>query len=288
MKFDNPKSLSESVIARGLDLSESARWRDYTVAIREGYKEKRGHSIPETVVATTATLLQNTYDTISQMNETTRVVNMGSFIDYGFDVITAFVPNLIAHDILSVQPMNARHSTIFYLQYLYGNDKGTIGKGDIMNSPFTGSTGNTHFSDEVVEGEVIGVGTGIETAFTASLGYVPVKPKTATILVEGTPVAEFASASGSVETLSGTGVTACTVNIATGAVSITFSAGVTLNDVITINYRYDMDLTTVGFSQVDLDLRSLSIEAHPRKLRARWLLDAAFELQKMKGELLAA
>ena len=48
-------------------------------------------------------------------------------------------------------------------------------------------------------------------------------------------------------------------------------------------YRYDMDQTTVGFSQVDLDLASVSLEAFPRKLRARWLLDAGFELQKMKG-----
>ena len=44
-----------------------------------------------------------------------------------------------------------------------------------------------------------------------------------------------------------------------------------------------MDQTTVGFSQVDLDLASVSLEAFPRKLRARWLLDAGFELQKMKG-----
>ena len=108
MQFDNTKSLQESVVMRGLNLAESSRWRDYSVAIREGYKEKNGASIPENILATTATLLENTYQYCNRMDETTRVVNMGSFIDYGFDVISATVPNLVAHDIVSVQPIRFR------------------------------------------------------------------------------------------------------------------------------------------------------------------------------------
>lgn len=277
MEFNNMKSLSESVVMRGLQLAESAKWRDYSVAIREGYKEKTGKSIPETVLATTATLLENTFQYCNRMDETTRVVNLGSFVDYGFDVISATVPNLISHDIVSVQPMNAKHGAIFYLQYLYGNNKGNIQQGSVMNSPFTGIEGNTNFSNDRIVGESAGIGDGSKTTFTTSLGYTPLRPNS--IMVKAGSV--IATDNGQGE-LTGAGVTG-TIDYKTGEVSITFTPAPAAETAVIVDYRYDMDLTTVGFSQVDLDLQSVSIEAFPRKLRARWLLDAGFELQKMKG-----
>ena len=287
MKFNNNQTLAESVIMRGLDLSESRRWKDYTVAIREGYKEKHKTSIPDNIIATTATLLENTYQYAARMDETTRAVNLGTFIDYGFDVISATVPNLIAHDIVSVQPMNAKHGAIFYLRYLYGNNKGTITKGTDMNSPFTGINGDSfNFSNDVVDGETVGTGDNSTKSFNTTVAYTPVRPGTSVIYINGTAVAKVSGTSGGVDTLEaigGSGITG-SVNLATGAVTLTASGDAPANDAaITIQYRYDMDQTTVGFSQVDLDLASVSLEAFPRKLRARWLLDAGFELQKMKG-----
>ena len=117
MKLDN-KMLSESVIMRGLDLAESSQWRDYSASIREGYRKKHKSAIPQELLATTATLLENTRKYFSRMDETTRVVNSGSFYDYGFDLISAVVPNLIAPDIVSVQAMEQRFGAIFYLDYV--------------------------------------------------------------------------------------------------------------------------------------------------------------------------
>ena len=285
MKFNNNQTLAESVIMRGLDLSESRRWKDYTVAIREGYKEKNKTSIPDNIIATTATLLENTYQYAARMDETTRAVNLGTFIDYGFDVISATVPNLIAHDIVSVQPMNAKHGAIFYLRYLYGNNKGTIKQGTDMNNPFTGQDGQFNFSNDVIDGETVGTGNGSLTTFSTTLGYTPILSGTTVIYLDGVAVAKVASTSDGVDTLEAIGSSGITgtVNLVTGAVSLTATTPPASDKSIVANYRYDMDQTTVGFSQVDLDLASVSLEAFPRKLRARWLLDAGFELQKMKG-----
>lgn len=285
MKFNNNQTLAESVVMRGLDLSESRRWKDYTVAIREGYKEKNRTSIPDNIIATTATLLENTYQYAARMDETTRAVNLGTFVDYGFDVISATVPNLIAHDIVSVQPMNAKHGAIFYLRYLYGNNKGTITQGTDMNSPFTGVDGATNFSNDVIDGETVGTGDGSTASFSTTLAYTPIRTGSTVIYVDGVAVAQVASTSAGVDTLAAIGSSGITgtVNLSTGAVSLSASPAVALDKTITAHYRYDMDQTTVGFSQVDLDLASISLEAFPRKLRARWLLDAGFELQKMKG-----
>lgn len=285
MKFDNNKSLSESVVMQGLTLAESRRWRDYSSAIREGYKAKHKKSIPENILATTATLLENTYQWANRMDETTRSVNLGSFVDYGFDVISATVPNLIAHDILSVQPMNAKHGAIFYLQYLYGSNKGSIAQGTVMNSPFTGQDSAINFSNDVVEGETVGTGDASKTSFSTNLGFTPVRTGTALIYKDGVLVATVGSTASGIDTLvakDGSGVTG-TVNLETGAVSLTATPAPASGAKLTIRYRYDMERTEVGFSQVDLDLQSISLEAFPRKLRARWLLDAAYELQKIKG-----
>ena len=277
MKFNNNQTLAESVIARGLDLSESKRWKDYSAAIREGYREKNKTSIPDNIIATTATLLENTYQYAARMDETTRAVNLGTFIDYGFDVISATVPNLIAHEIVSVQPMNAKHGAIFYLQYLYGNTKGQIHAGDKMNNPFTGVQGQFNFSNDVIDGESVGTGDASEVNFSTALAYTPLRPNSVVVTAGSIMAADDGHGA-----ISGAGVSG-TIDYATGAISLTFDSAPTLDTPIVAQYRYDMDQTTVGFSQVDLDLASISLEAFPRKLRARWLLDAGFELQKMKG-----
>jgi len=284
MKFDNTKRLQESVLSRGISLSESRRWSPYSKAIREGYKEKNNKPIADNIVATTAMLLENTYQYAARMDETTRTVNLGSFVDYGFEVIAAVVPNLIAHEIVSVQPLNAKFGTIFYLQYLYGSSKGTIAKGDVMNSPFTGTNSNTNFTGETVSGEVLGTGNGVKTEFSTTLAFTPVRTKSAQIVVNDTTpvVLAYVSTTNGVDTYAATGYSA-TVDLATGAVVVTATSAPDSNVSITCTYDYNMDLTDVGFSQVDLDLQSISIEATPRKIRARWLLDAAFELTKMKG-----
>ena len=139
------------------------------------------------------------------MDETTRAVNLGTFIDYGFDVISATVPNLIAHDIVSVQPMNAKHGAIFYLRYLYGNNKGTIKQGTDMNSPFTGQDGQFNFSNDVIDGETVGTGNGSLTTFSTTLGYTPILSGTTVIYLDGVAVAKVASTSDGVDTLAAIG-----------------------------------------------------------------------------------
>lgn len=275
--MDDVKALQESVIERGLVLAESSRWRDHMVALREGYKARYGVSAPEHLVSTTAILLENTHDYISRMDETTRVVNMGNFVDYGFDVITAVVPNLIANDIVSVQPLNAKHGAIFYLNYLYGSDKGRIKAGEVYNSPFEGVKGNTDYTGEHIDGESLGLGDGSKTKFTTSLAYTPVRPGSVSVVADS--VTGFDDGQGNIN---GTGVSG-TINYSTGEISVTFASAPASNTTVEVLYNYNMDLSTVGVPQVDLDLKSVSIEAFPRKIRARWLLDAAFELQKTKG-----
>ena len=286
VKFNEATRLQNSVAKRGQSLAESKRWKPYTYAIREGYKAKNKVDAPEHLVQTTAILLENTYQSLNRMDEVTRQINTGSFIDYGFEVISTVVPNLIANDLVSTQPLEARFGTIFYLDYIYGNDKGSIKQGDIMNSPFTGVTGNTSFSGQEVEGEVLGTGDGTKTTFTTTLMYTPVKSGSAKIMIESEPavVLSFKETANGVDTYTDeAGTTIATVNLTDGSVKVTAAAAPAADVQVVMTYDYDMDQTTQGFSQVNLDLKAISLEAKPRKLRAQWLLDAGYDLQTIKG-----
>ena len=278
--LNETKQFQESVLMHGMELAESRQWRDYTTSIREGYRRKNKKSIPNELLATTAQLLENTRVYATRMDETTRQVNLGNFIDYGFDVISAVVPSLIAPEIMSVQALQAKHGAIFYLQYLYGTNKGGIKAGDVMNSPFTGAANDFNYSNDKIDGEVIGTGDASKTSFNTTLAFLPVYKNTAGIYVDGTLVATAGEVEGDTETLTPVSnsvatVKSATINLETGAVEVTFAAAVATDKQITVEYRYNMDMTTTQFSQVDLDLKSVSIEAFPRKLRARKLVTIA-------------
>ena len=279
------QSLAESTIVHGLQLAESAQWRDYSSNIREGYRRKKKASIPNELLATTVTLMENTSKFLNRMDESTRIVNTGNFLDYGFDLISAVVPNLIAPDIVSVQALMQRHGAIFYLDYLYGSSKGSITAGETLNSPFTGIDSNTNYSNDQISGEVVGTGNGVLDDFSTYLGYTPVRTGTTLVYINGTLVAQVASTAAGVDTLAAVGASGITgtVTLSSGSIVLAAAAAPANNASITVDYRYNMDETTVGFAQVDLDLKSTSIEAFPRKLRTLWLLDAAYDLKNMKG-----
>lgn len=160
---------------------------------------------------------------------------------------------------------------VFFLRYLYGNDKGSIQQGQDMNSPFTGVNGNFNFSNDVVDGESLGLGDGTVKEFKTTLAYTPIRPATAVVYVGEEAVAKVAKSEGGKDTLEAINNSGFTgeINLETGEVKVSAATAPKKDSQVTIQYRYDMDMTTVGFSQVDLDLESMSIEAFPRKLRSR-------------------
>lgn len=273
------------VFNEGLVLAQS-KWKKYTEAIVDGFKKKYNKEPEQSVLATTAMMLENTQKMMKKMDETTKVVNLGNFVDYGFGVITAVMPALVAHEIVSVQPLKARTGEIFYLDFKYGSNKGNIAKGTSMLSPFTGPAGNAAFTSETISGEELGNVAASETAvtFEKNLSYLPVKAKSVEISdglhtyvddgagkieVSGTADANFISG---------------TVDYATGHVEIKLSKLAAAATYVA-NYGFSLSNQDVGATipEVDIELASTSITTTTRKLRARWLFDSAFELQQTHG-----
>ena len=84
----------------------------------------------------TAILLENEMEHIKSFNEDTLSTNAGSFTKYIFPILRRVFPNLIANQLVSVQPMTAPVGGIFYYEKKYDDRKGTkLPQSAIANNP---------------------------------------------------------------------------------------------------------------------------------------------------------
>ena len=274
------------IMQEGLQLA-NGKWAAYTEALVKGYKNRHNGVAPSSdLLSTTAIMLENTQTYINRMDETTKVVNMGNFVDYGFGVITAVMPALVANEIVSVQPLKGRSGEIFYLSFVYGTNKGGIKKGESMISPFTGANADTTYSGENVSEEVAQLGDETtEQNISFSLSWAPVVPKTVTI--EGGNFTLTDDGNGKIITKDGTSNLVLgdgsTINYETGEVKLKFTS--TTQSTLAADYYFAFGNMDIGgqIPEVDLDLKSTTISTVTRSLRARWLFDSAYELQQVHG-----
>lgn len=242
--------------------------------------KKWGHlteGLNGTMKTFTSLLLENTEDYIKSLSETTRVMSIGNFDKFAFPMVRAIYPNLIANEIVSVQPMAGPVSIIFYLDFLFGTSKGRIKAGQAAFDSVAGPTDTRTYSSDDVDSEQIGTGDASTTTFVGTLAYTPVRPGTVTV-VAGT-ISGVDDGSGS---LTGTGIVSGSVDYITGAVVVTFSVAPAAAAAINFSYRYDSEANE-EIPQIDLQLTSSPVTARSRKLRARWSLEAAQNLNALHG-----
>jgi len=221
-----------------------------------------------------ARLLENAAKWVENMDEATRMYNVGAFEKFLFPLIRAVYANLVAADLVSVQPMDMPIGLVFYYDVKYGTTKGDISQGDKMFDASRGPSQKFHYTDEVVEGEVIG-GTGGQ-ALSITLAYTPIRPGTVKIS-DGT-LNVYDDGNGSLEG-NRTGA-AHTINYATGAVVVTLSS--TASADITATYEFDLEASD-QIPQIDIHLTSSPVTARSRKLRARWSIEAQQDLKAFHG-----
>lgn len=265
--------LVEELAHRGSTLAESAKWAPYCNSIDDDYKR-----------VVTAFLLENTHRRLKMQNPlyettTTTQPGMANFEKFAFPLIRAIFPNLIATDLVSVQPMLGPTSMVFYLQFVYGNTKGAVQKGGVIEDYQGYTRAADMYSSERVELESLSTGTGAAGPYTGSLTYIPVRPGTIEIETIVAAASEVVTDDGAGGLSNAAGATG-SVNYATGEVSVTFS-GVT-SDPITTSYDYNME-GNPNIPEIDLVLTSSPVIARTRKLRSRWSMEAAANLRNVHG-----
>jgi hypothetical protein len=224
----------------------------------------------------TAILLENQRLFVDSLEEDVKIQSIGSFEKFVFPIVRAVFPNLIAKDIVSVQPMTGPTSLVFYLDAVYGTNKGTVKAGDTMFSARKGHLADDQYSSEAVSGETLG-STFLGGSVSGTLNFHSARPGTIWAS-DGTETFTDNGVGGLTGSAGGTG----TIDYATGAIDITPNADPGDGTALTVNYYYNSE----GSDQVpivDINLSSVPVRAIPHKLRARWSVEAATNLKAIHG-----
>jgi len=225
----------------------------------------------------------------------TTTAQIDSYAQTIFPVLMNVFPNLIAHELVSVQPMAGPIGAVFYYDYKYASNKGRVKSGDNMIETF-----DPYYTSEEVEGEflVTADGTnfgGAGVALSATTRYSPLRPlnssnnsnhKVMILEVDAddeivqmatddgaggfTFVPAGAPAAGAVDYQSGT---------ITGFKFRNIPAN---GNRIVAHYWYNMEGNT-DVPRGAMDIRLQTIEASTRKLNATWSVEAADNLRALHG-----
>lgn len=145
-------------------------------------KAHDGESLSNEKKIAVARVLDNTSKFLNEAftNSTgTQRADLGMYKKFALNLTTVALPNLIAHDLVIVQPMSSMSGYINYLEYTAGSNKGTTTQGTVLNSPFgLGAVDSAYTSKSVVE---TFVGDASTKSFT--LAWTPVA-KVGKVLVD--------------------------------------------------------------------------------------------------------
>jgi len=281
MLTEQQNKASESYVGQLLE-----KWNPLLKGVRSDYT--RG---------TMAVLFENQANYLKDLTEETRTTNVGEYLKYVFPILRRVWPNLIANEIVSVQPMTAPIGGIFYFEVKYANTKGTVTAGDNFIQNF-----NRYYSSETIDKEVIGTATGSGASFTSTLDYTPIRNGSVhsdallTVWTTASGVdtqvgVDDGSAGGLITEYASSGVSG-TVNYTTGVIEVTFPSNPDADTSIWVKYDYDMECNET-IPQANLDIELVEIRARTRKMKALWCSEAADDLKAFHGidaeaELVAA
>jgi len=261
-------------------------WSPYLGAVETYVKENENREVSVNEKRNIAQCLENALleggmRQKSKIFETTYADNI-TFLGVQLPVIAAILPSLVMNNIAVVQALDRRVGSVFYLDLVYGQTKGSLAENAVLIGAKTGHAGSQasrRFATELVYGEAMGVAGS--THYTRTLTYFPVIAGTA-VVTDG--VETFTDdGAGHMVTDSSTGANG-TIVYTTGVVDVTFESATPIAP--TIDYQYNYEKATNGVPEVNVDLSSESLTALDFPLRARYTMGAAIDLEKAHGMIL--
>lgn len=269
------ENMSEIIPGNGLLLE---KWGEEIGAINKAFDDQLDYVRQ----VTTAAMMENTSNYLAglqAMNEGTQLADVGYFKKYGINLLAAAIPNLIAPDIVSVQPMMNRIGEMRYLKVLYGSDKGSVKAGDVMFSSFQGGHGETDYTSDMINDEIVdSVINESGSTYEGNLTWLPIVPGQVKFLINDTiEVIDDGN-----KNLKGSGITG-TIDYNSGAFKLTSESTVTATDTVVASYMYDNINAPVSAPEMTFRIATTPVVAKSRKLKAAYSLDASFDLTKDYG-----
>lgn len=190
--------------------------------------------------------------------------SLGSLVPRVIDLVRIFYPNLIAQELVDIQPMDRQNGEVFIVKPVYTNTAAGVTAGQQV---FKNITDGNYASEDISTA----IGTGDGTAVTFNVTLAPVPVRATTLVVKAGSVTGVDNGSG---VITGTGISSGTINYVTGALSVTFSAAVSNLTAVTAKHRYDSEQSPNNIRELEIQLSMFPVTAEPHPLRVRWSTQA--------------
>ena len=231
------------------------------LAISESvYSKSHSEAMPAHKKLVIAKCLENTSKFINEAFENsvgTQRASLGDYKKFTLNLVTVALPDLIAFDLVMVQPMSSMTGYVAYIKFTAGSNKGQTKQGDVFNDPFRlGKVDPDYTSERVVET------VKVDAEGKANVAWFPV--------VEGTLAVVGAE-----------GVEVADIDTKTGAVTFT---GTSENQEIKVRYVYD----NVVIPQNDLpilnaELANITLAAKARRIAIYYSQIANYQAKQDYG-----
>ena len=231
------------------------------LAISESvYSKSHSEAMPAHKKLVIAKCLENTSKFINEAFENsvgTQRASLGDYKKFTLNLVTVALPDLIAFDLVMVQPMSSMTGYVAYIKFTAGSNKGQTKQGDVFNDPFRlGKVDPDYTSERVVET------VKVDAQGKANVAWFPV--------VEGTLAVVGAE-----------GVEVADIDTKTGAVTFT---GTTEGQELKVRYVYD----NVVIPQNDLpilnaELANITLAAKARRIAIYYSQIANYQAKQDYG-----
>ena len=223
-----------------------------------------------------AILLHNTQSMLQRTDEATQPADVQNIKKQALALVSAVIPNLIAEELVTVQPLQLKVGQIFFLKYIYGSNKGGVRAGQVAFDRSGRPTNEINYSSEIVEGEEFATGNNSKTKFEGNLAYIRVRHINA---INGKPVQVDEQGN-----ITGDGIASGKLDRETGKLDVTFSTAPGNGEVIEVDYEFDLESVLPNtIPEVQLELSETTLKARPRKLKTLYSFDAGQDLMRQQG-----
>lgn len=258
----------------------------------EGWKKRitkleavTGHSSHERRLTLAYTL--NNTKIQRDYHESIQTPDAGLYKIFALDIVGAVVQNLIAPELVSMQPMDNAVGMVLYLEYQYGTSKGATQAGTAFADTRNFYQSDAMYSSSEVVDEAITLATGTSQSFKLAQ-LPPINPNTVeiTLTVGGTPITFTDNGAG--QLVSATPSNSGTINYGTGEITLTLSKAAAESDTGVASYSYaityvDDTASSKRIPEVTLKMKQIPMFAKPRRMKAVWSLDSQYILNKEYG-----
>ena len=220
-----------------------------------------------------------------QVAEATQSINVGTFIQHGYDLVTAIYPNLVLNLIASTQPLSHRSGEVWYYDVVYESAKGLVNADDAALSATRGVRVDKRYATEYIDQLAAETPNAILTTFTNTIPNAPLRTNAGLDFFFATDGVEtFTVDPSNFAVLVGDQGGSGTLNTTTGAWSITFNtapaASATVLGTGKINFE-NLDGAGQGRTKISLTQKPISSQKH--QLITDYTLDSEHDLSRNFG-----